>query len=140
MELLCVFAAILKRNPELIFTGELSCDRLIQEAVAMFKKARENRTALGASIRRQAHIENVANLGLCPINTTTLIICKCFFSFQDQEIPCDEMSVFYNSPVLTTSGYLARAVVNNVLKESSKQRSVVHHSPLAGSIFENTDC
>ena len=28
------------------------------------------------------------------------------------------MSVFYNSPVLTTSGYLARAVVNNVLKES----------------------
>ena len=39
-------------------------------------------------------------------------------SFQDHEIPCDEMSVFYNSPVLTTSGYLARAVVNNVLKES----------------------
>ena len=28
------------------------------------------------------------------------------------------MSVFYNSPVLATSGYLARAVVNNVLKGS----------------------
>ena len=37
---------------------------------------------------------------------------------QDHEIPCDEMSVFYNSPVLATSGYLARAVVNNVLKGS----------------------
>ena len=38
VELLCVFAAILKRNPELDFTGELSCDGLIQEAVAVFKK------------------------------------------------------------------------------------------------------
>ena len=38
VELLCVFAAILKRNPELDFTGELSCDALIQEAVAVFKK------------------------------------------------------------------------------------------------------
>ena len=38
VELLCVFAAILKRNPELDFSGELSCDALIGEAVAVFKK------------------------------------------------------------------------------------------------------
>jgi hypothetical protein len=74
IELLFAFAAILKRNPELEFAGKLCVDRLIAEAVVMFKK--------------------------------------------DQEIPCDEMSVFYNAPVVTTSGYLARAVVNNVLKGS----------------------
>ena len=34
------------------------------------------------------------------------------------------MSVFYNSPVLTTSGYLARAVVNNVLKESEENEFI----------------
>ena len=34
------------------------------------------------------------------------------------------MSVFYNSPVLATSGYLARAVVNNVLRGSIFRKAI----------------
>lgn len=42
VETLCVLAAILKRNPELIFNGRLCVDDLIAEAIAMFKRVREN--------------------------------------------------------------------------------------------------
>lgn len=40
------------------------------------------------------------------------------FHFKDQEIPVDETVIFFNAPVVTTSGYLARAIVNNVLRGS----------------------
>ena len=35
---------------------------------------------------------------------------------QDQSIPCEEFMVFQNSPVFTTSVFMARAVVNTMLK------------------------
>ena len=47
-----------------------------------------------------------------------VVVVVVLYSFQDQEIPCDEINIFYNSSVLTTSGYLARAVVNNIITGS----------------------
>lgn len=47
----------------------------------------------------------------------------CSILFQDQEIPEDASSVFYNASVFVTSGYLARAVVNNILKGSILDRN-----------------
>ena len=74
IELFCVLAAVLKRNPELRYRGKLCSDRLIAEAVDMFKK--------------------------------------------DENITEDGLSAFCEASVSTTSGYLARAALNNILTGS----------------------
>ncbi len=69
--------------------------------------------ALAAILKRNPELDFAGKLCVDALIGEAVAMFK-----RDQEIPCDEMSVFYNSPVATTSGYLARAVVNNVLKGS----------------------
>eukprot|EP00094_Tigriopus_californicus_P001874 TCALIF_01806-PB protein Name:"Similar to CG8475 Probable phosphorylase b kinase regulatory subunit beta (Drosophila melanogaster)" AED:0.09 eAED:0.09 QI:765/1/1/1/0.81/0.82/17/82/1165 len=68
---------------------------------------------LTAFLRRNPEIEYVGKF--C---TDTLISEAIEMFKKDQDIPVDETMIFFNAPVVTTSGYLARAIVNNVLRGS----------------------
>lgn len=73
VELLCIVATILSRNPELRFKDTLDLDRLLEEAFGIY----------------------------CKENKLT---------------PTADITPLYSLPYNETTGYLARAAVNNVLQ------------------------
>lgn len=73
VELLCIVATILSRNPELRFKETLDLDRLLEEAFGIY--------------------------------------CK-----ENKQPPTTDITPLYSLPYNETTGYLARAAVNNVLQ------------------------
>uniref|UniRef100_A0A0P5Q2D6 Phosphorylase b kinase regulatory subunit n=1 Tax=Daphnia magna TaxID=35525 RepID=A0A0P5Q2D6_9CRUS len=97
VELLCIVNTILLRNPELRFKMQLDLDFVIAEALAMFMKDFET--------------EKTVKL---PNNDGT----------QKKDSIDPGLTQFYNATAATTNGYLARAVVNTILRGDLETESV----------------
>ncbi|XP_046630944.1 probable phosphorylase b kinase regulatory subunit beta isoform X2 [Daphnia pulicaria] len=89
VELLCIVNTILLRNPELRFKMKLDLDFVISEALAMFLKDFGTEIDTKISSNDGTHKKSSIDPGL---------------------------TQFYNATAATTNGYLARAVVNTVLR------------------------
>lgn len=89
VELLCIVATILSRNPELRFKETLDLDRLLEEAFGIY--------------------------------------CK-----ENKQAPTVDITPLYSLPYNETTGYLARAAVNNVLQGGAL-------SPQDGDVLDAPD-
>lgn len=89
VELVCIVATILSRNPELFFKEKLDLDQLLEEAYAIYCK--ENKLP-----------------------------------------PVKDVTPLFSLPYNVTTGYLARAAVNNVLQGGAL-------SPQDGDVLDSQD-
>ncbi|KAL1123716.1 hypothetical protein AAG570_001489, partial [Ranatra chinensis] len=94
LQLLCIVSTILTRNPELTFRNQLDLDELVSESFTLFCK--------------------VSLKHLYPGWTCYYTL---YFCVKDNSMEeCRDVTVFFSALPSVTTGYLARAVVNNVLK------------------------
>ncbi len=88
--MLCVVSTILHRNPELRFKEKLDLDAVVSEALHVFIKDLSDQPGHGGAKRDS--------------------------STSRKESIDAELAQFYNATRATTNGYLARAVVNTILR------------------------